>query len=60
MCYNPLRVLVLDLLAPNVDEVRSVVLYEKSRSIVKPDYVWKRTDEWINFPWSTLPPVRQG
>ena len=52
--------MVLDLLAPNVDEVRSVVLYEKSRSIVKPDYVWKRTDEWINFPWSTIPPVRQG
>jgi hypothetical protein len=19
--------------------------------------VWKRTDDWINFPWSVLPPV---
>ncbi|MDO4665413.1 MAG: phosphoribosyltransferase [Actinomycetaceae bacterium] len=40
-----------------VSEVRSAVIYEKSRSIVKPDYVWKRTEDWINFPWSTLPPV---
>jgi hypothetical protein len=21
--------------------------------------VWKRTDRWINFPWSTDPPVVQ-
>jgi uncharacterized protein len=52
--------MVLDLLSPNVDEVRSVVLYEKTRSVVRPDYVWKKTDDWINFPWSTEPPVRQG
>jgi hypothetical protein len=37
-----------------------VVLYEKTRSVVRPDYVWKKTDDWINFPWSTEPPVRQG
>ncbi|MCP4225073.1 MAG: phosphoribosyltransferase, partial [Actinomycetia bacterium] len=24
---------------------------------VKCDYVWKRTDAWINFPWSTEPPI---
>jgi uncharacterized protein len=24
---------------------------------VQCDYVWRRTDRWINFPWSTLPPV---
>ena len=40
-----------------VSEVRSAVIYEKSRSIVKPDYVLKKTDKWINFPWATLPPV---
>jgi hypoxanthine phosphoribosyltransferase len=40
-----------------VAELRSLVLYEKSRSVVNADYVWKRTDQWINFPWSTLPPV---
>ena len=40
-----------------VGEVRSAVLYEKSHSLVKCEYVWKRTDQWINFPWSTEPPV---
>ena len=32
-------------------------IYEKSHSVVKCDYVWKRTDLWINFPWSDKPPV---
>jgi hypoxanthine phosphoribosyltransferase len=50
--------MVIDLLTPSVAEVRSAVLYEKSRSIVRPEYVWRRTDDWINFPWSTKPPVR--
>ena len=40
-----------------VAEVRTAVIYEKPRSEVKCRYVWKRTDRWINFPWSTLPPV---
>jgi uncharacterized protein len=40
-----------------VGEVRTAVLYEKSHSVVKCDYVWKRTDQWINFPWSDKPPV---
>jgi hypothetical protein len=26
---------------------------------VQSDYVWRRTDRWIDFPWSTLPPVVQ-
>ncbi|MDY6049101.1 MAG: phosphoribosyltransferase [Corynebacterium sp.] len=42
-----------------VKEARSVTIFQKSRSIISPDYVWKRTDKWINFPWSTLPPVGQ-
>ena len=33
------------------------VLYEKPHSVVKCDYVWKRTDQWINFPWSDKDPV---
>lgn len=49
--------MVQELLAPSVAEVRTIVLYEKSRSVVRPDYAWRRTDAWINFPWSTLPPV---
>jgi hypoxanthine phosphoribosyltransferase len=40
-----------------VAESRTAVLYEKSHSLVKCDYVWKRTDQWINFPWSSDPPL---
>lgn len=40
-----------------VAESRTAVLYEKSHSLVKCDYVWKHTDDWINFPWSTEPPL---
>jgi uncharacterized protein len=35
-----------------VGEVRTAVLYEKPRSIVTCDYVWRRTEVWIDFPWS--------
>ena len=40
-----------------VGEVRTCVLYEKSHSLVRCDYVWKKTDQWINFPWSDKEPV---
>ncbi len=40
-----------------VAESRTAVLYEKSHSLVKCDYIWKRTDAWINFPWSSEPPL---
>jgi len=33
-----------------VKEARTVVLYEKPRSVVKPDYVWRKTEKWIEFP----------
>ena len=48
--------------AGKVGEVRTAVIYEKPRSIVECDYVWRRTDLWINFPWSDQPPVvrREG
>ncbi len=36
------------------------MIYEKPRSIVQCEYVWKRTDRWINFPWSVDPPVVSG
>ncbi|HLT15782.1 MAG TPA: phosphoribosyltransferase [Acidimicrobiales bacterium] len=49
--------LVVEMLRPSVEEVRSAVLYEKSRSVVKPDYSWRKTEAWIDFPWSTLPPI---
>jgi uncharacterized protein len=49
--------LVKDFLADKVREARVAVLYEKPRSIVSCEYVWRRTDRWIDFPWSapTLP-----
>jgi hypoxanthine phosphoribosyltransferase len=40
-----------------VKETRTAVLYEKPRSVVKPDYVWRKTDKWIEFPWSTGMPI---
>jgi len=43
--------------AGHTAETRSVVLYEKPHSTVKCDYVWRRTDRWIDFPWSSEPPV---
>ena len=45
--------------AGKVAEVRLAVLYEKSRSTVQCDYVWKKTDDWIVFPWSAENPVGQ-
>src|SRR6476659_6948968 len=38
--------------AGKVAQVRCAVLYEKPRSAVKCEYVWRRTDRWITFPWS--------
>ena len=49
--------LVRDFCAGYVAEVRTAVVYEKPRSLVRCDYVWRRTDRWIDFPWSTEPPV---
>jgi len=49
--------LVKDFCAGRVAEVRCAVLYEKPRSEVKCEYVWRRTDRWIDFPWSAREPV---
>ncbi|GAB2662763.1 phosphoribosyltransferase [Nocardia goodfellowii] len=49
--------LVRDFCADKVAEVRCAVIYQKPHSEVDCEYVWKRTDRWINFPWSVLPPV---
>lgn len=38
-------------------DARSATIYLKPTSVIKPDYVFKQTDKWINFPWSVLPPV---
>jgi uncharacterized protein len=49
--------LVKDFCAGKVGEVRCAVLYEKPRSEVRCEYVWRRTDRWIDFPWSAQDPV---
>jgi hypoxanthine phosphoribosyltransferase len=49
--------LLKDFCSEHVAEVRCAVLYEKPRSMVKCEYVWRRTDRWIDFPWSSQPPV---
>ena len=33
------------------------VIYEKPWTVVHPDYVWRRTEQWIDFPWSSTPPL---
>ncbi len=52
--------LVKDFCTGKVGEVRCAVLYEKSRSTVSCEYVWRRTDRWIVFPWSAQAPVVAG
>jgi len=47
--------LVKEFLAGKVREARIAVLYEKPRTAVHPEYVWRRTDRWIDFPWSAEP-----
>jgi hypoxanthine phosphoribosyltransferase len=49
--------LVHDFCEGKVADVRCAVLYQKPHSQVDCEYVWKYTDRWINFPWSSEPPV---
>ena len=49
--------LVQEFCAGKVAEVRCAVLYEKPHSTVQCEYVWRRTDRWIDFPWSARDPV---
>jgi hypothetical protein len=49
--------LVQEFCAGKVAEVRCAVLYEKPHSTVRCEYVWRRTDRWIDFPWSAREPV---
>ena len=52
--------LVHQFCAGHVAEARTVVVYEKPQSVIKPDYAWRLTERWIDFPWSSLPPVVPG
>ena len=48
---------VQEFIADHVAEARTAVVFEKPRSVVKADYVWKSTDLWVDFPWSAEPPL---
>jgi uncharacterized protein len=48
---------VHDFCRDRVGSVRTAVLYQKPQSVIDCEYVWRRTDRWIDFPWSSLPPV---
>jgi hypoxanthine phosphoribosyltransferase len=45
--------MVRDYVSPQVGEVRTAVIYQKPISVMQCDYVWRHTDKWIDFPWST-------
>jgi hypoxanthine phosphoribosyltransferase len=49
--------LAREICAEHVAEARCAVLYEKPHSVVRCEYVWARTDRWIEFPWSIEPPI---
>ena len=49
--------LVQRVIGEHVADARTVVLYQKPNSIITPDYAWRSTERWIDFPWSDQPPV---
>jgi hypoxanthine phosphoribosyltransferase len=49
--------LVKEFCTGKVAEARCAVLYEKPQSSIRCEYVWRRTDSWITFPWSAEEPV---
>ncbi len=49
--------LVQDFCAGHVAEARTAVLYAKPQSLLEPDFRWRRTERWINFPWSSEEPL---
>ncbi|WP_460519129.1 phosphoribosyltransferase [Humibacter antri] len=44
--------LAVELLRDQGAEVRSATIYTKPGSIAMPDYSWRETGLWIDFPWS--------
>ncbi|MGW5270695.1 phosphoribosyltransferase [Rhodococcus sp. NPDC003994] len=50
--------LVVEMVSEHAADVRSAVLYAKPSTVVTPDYSWRDTELWIEFPWSAAPTVR--
>ena len=44
--------LAVEMLSTRGADVRSVTVYTKPGSIALPDYSWRETSLWIDFPWS--------
>lgn len=44
--------LAVRLLTDQGAQVRSAVVYTKPTTVLQPDYSWRRTSLWIDFPWS--------
>jgi len=51
--------LAVELLREKGADVRSVTIYTKPTTIIQPDFAWKDTDRWIDFPWSAKGTVRE-
>lgn len=43
-----------------VAEVRSAVVFQKPRSSVRCEYVWRHTSDWIQFPWDARVEPKTG
>jgi len=48
---------VQEFCAGHVAEARTAVIYEKPWTVINAEYVWRRTEKWIDFPWSSMPPL---
>jgi len=59
--FSAKKVLIADDVADSGRTMELVYTFinEKPWSSIKCDYVWRRTDRWINFPWSCEGPVVQ-
>jgi uncharacterized protein len=44
--------MAVEMLTQRGADVRSVTVYTKPGSIATPDYSWRETALWIDFPWS--------
>ena len=49
--------IVHDFCAGHVAEARTAVIFEKPWTVINADYVYKKTDRWIDFAWSSQPPL---
>lgn len=49
--------IVRDFCADHVAEARIAVIFEKPWTTIRPEYVWRHTEAWIDFPWSAAPPL---